>query len=112
MKKIIILIALIANFGFCDVIVKVYNKTTGQTVAMYNNKQCVNKLLIETNVIKYEIYNEQVKGIAIYNESIWKNNFHDFMISCDKKSENHDVFSSYNTSMFAYSIERIEMSLK
>jgi hypothetical protein len=110
MKKIIILITLIANFGFCDVIVKVYNKTTGQTVAMYNNKQCSNRLVVETNVLRYEIRNDEV--VEITNASMWKNNFHDFMISCDKKSKNHDIFSSYNTSMFAYSIERIEMSLK
>ena len=110
MKKIIILIAILCSFGFCDKIVKVYNKSTGNVVAVYNAKQCSHSMLIETNSITYEIQHDGATYVT--NDSKWKTNFHDFIISCDKKSKNHDTFGSYNNSLFTYSIEKVNMSLK
>lgn len=106
MKKIIILIAILCNFGLCDTVVKIYNKTTGNVVATYNTKMCSNDLLhIKVNTLVYDITSDTVNLTDTYVK------FPEFFVYCDKKSTSRP-FGSYNTSLFTYTIERIEMSLK
>ena len=108
MKKIIILIALIANFGFCDVIVKVYNKTTGQVVSVHNKRECTSKLTI--NTYPYEISIDHTEIISFKNENYKEPKF--FTIGCDANSIGFRFAEVYDITLFAYSIERIAQSLK
>ena len=106
MKKILILIIIFACMGWCDTIVKIYNKTTGQVVATYNPKMCSNDSLhIRIDTKKYCITSENV----LLTDSLDK--FQEFFVYCNKNSKTNP-FGSYNTSLFTYSIEHIEMSLK
>lgn len=108
MKKIIILIAILCSFSWCDLIVKIYNKNTGEIEATHKVKECSDKMMIESNYITYILNND---GSLSLKDSHFRNNFSDFIIACKNGKENK-LISLYNASLFTYTIERIEMSLK
>lgn len=108
MKKIIILIAIMCCFGWCDLMVKIYNKNTGTLVTTLKANYCPDKMMLESNAITYFLNKD---GSLQLKDSPYRNNFSDFIISCRTGKENK-LISLYNASLFTYTIERVEMSLK
>jgi len=112
MKKIIILIALIANFGFCDTLVKIYNKTTGQVVKTFNNNDCANNSLWimdgRPNDVDLEI--DKILGV-MFNKSQKM-----FMVGCDDAKNSAKMESImlglYDKDLFSFSVEYVEQSLR
>ena len=102
MKKIIILIAMLCSFGFCDTVINIYNRTTGVLVKNYN---CKAKLEID---FMNDMYYKDIKEmnfeiVASEHKKIPIN----LVITCGKKTLGY-----YDYSMFSYSIENIEQSLR
>lgn len=98
MKKIIILIAILCGFGFCDTVINVYNRTTGKIVKTFGRHNCKNKLEIDfindmyhkdIKEMNFEIMTPDSKKIPI-----------NLVITCGKKTLGY-----YDYSMFSYSIE-------
>lgn len=102
MKKIIILIAILCGFGFCDTIINVYNRVNGTLVKNYS---CKSKMIIDfmddmyykdIKEMNFEIMRDHIKKIPVH-----------LVITCGKKTLGY-----YDYSMFSYSIENIEQSLR
>ena len=108
MKKIIILIAILCSFSWCDLIIKIYDKNTSKLVTTHKVNECPDKMTLESNSITYFLNKD---GSLSLKDSQFRNNFSDFIIACRTGKENK-LISLYNASLFTYSIERIEMSLK
>lgn len=106
MKKVIILIAIFCNFGFCDTIVKIYNRTTGSVVKSYN---CKDK--IEIDFIN-DMYYKDIKEMNFEIMTTDRKNIPiNLVITCGKGISGKTL-GYYDYSMFSYSIENIEQSLK
>lgn len=106
MKKFIILIAIFCNFGFCDTIVNIYNRTTGRVVKSYN---CKDK--IEIDFIN-DMYYKDIKEMNFEIMTTDRKNIPiNLVITCGK-GINGKTLGYYDYSMFSYSIENIEQSLK
>ena len=102
MKKIIIFIAILCGFGFCDTVINIYNRTKGNVVKSYNCKDKIEIDFINDMYYKdikemnFEIMTPDSKKIPI-----------NLVITCGKKTLGY-----YDYSMFSYSIENIEQSLR
>ena len=102
MKKIIILIAILCSIGFCDTIINVYNRVNCNITKSYNCKEKIEIDFINDMYYKdikemnFEIMTPDSKKIPI-----------NLVITCGKKTLGY-----YDYSMFSYSIENIEQSLR
>lgn len=102
MKKIIILIAILCNIGLCDTVINIYNRTNGNVVKSYNCKDKIEIDFINDMYYKdikemnFEIMTPDSKKIPV-----------NLVITCGKKTLGY-----YDYSMFSYSIENIEQSLR
>lgn len=102
MKKIIILIAILCCFSFSDTIINIYNRVNGNLAKSYNCKDKIEIDFINDMYYKdikemnFEIMTPDSKKIPI-----------NLVITCGKKTLGY-----YDYSMFSYSIENIEQSLR
>lgn len=98
MKKIIILIAIIANFGFCDTLVKIYNRTTGEVVNSFHKDQCP-----KNSLYLYILQNRSDNLAQKEFAGIYVSNKETIKIACNEKSGK--ILALYDYSMFSYSVE-------
>jgi hypothetical protein len=108
MKKIIILIAILCTFSWCDLIIKIYNKNTSELVTTHKAKDCPDKMMLESHSHTYFLNND---GSLSLRDPHLRNNFSDFIIACTNGKKNK-LISLYNASLFTYTIEDIKMTLK
>lgn len=114
MKKIIILIAILCSFGFCGSIIKIYNKTTGQVVKTFTNTDCDNNSLWILDG-EIDLIPDKMAGVIV-NEK----HFKQFNVGCDDskydlrniKDKKSIILGIYDSSLFAYTVEYIEQSLR
>lgn len=109
MNKLILIILFISQFSVADSLIKIYNKTTGQVVKTYTNRECKNNSLFlaisSTNSRLQDLKGMKIVGLLMDREFI--------EIGCnDYEKDDGCLIGIYDKELFSYSVEKVNYSIK